>query len=157
MMKHLTNQEYRIAKQISRGIARQAIEKALGLTTNTLRVHLSNLCEKMELTAPNAYHMREWLKGYNHAPVASSRPPTLTRAEREVLTLRIAGKPFWQIAQIRGTALSTGLNISSHACHKIHVRKSTAPSTLAKALALFDAPPKVSPAAVDSMNNPAFF
>lgn len=78
---------------------------------------------------------------------------TLTTSEREVLELRMSEKTFREIAEIRGCALSTVLCLSSNACRKIGIRKSTNPSTLAKALSAFDAG-AVQP--VNPMNDPAF-
>lgn len=154
-MKRLTNQEHRIAKMIARGSTRQAIEKALALNPNTLRVHISSLCKKMELNSPNAFKVKLLLRDYSHERGESSRPVTLTSAEREVIEMRIKGKPFWKIAEIRGATLSTCLNISSHACRKLRIRQSTQPAKLAQALATFDAHPS-SPATLDPMNDPAF-
>lgn len=77
----------------------------------------------------------------------------LSRSEREVLEMRIAGKLFWQIAQIRKCALSTVLCLSSTGCRKIGIRRSTVPSTLTKALAAFDAGIA---APINPMDDPAF-
>lgn len=158
-MKTLTRQEYRIAKLLEKGHKREPIQRQLGITESTFRVHLSNLCKKLEMTSPNALQIRERLRGYKHEktpPMENHR--TLTPAEREVIGMRIVGKTFWQIAEARGTALSTALNISSVACRKLRIRKSTNPNTLSKALAAFDAqalslPPSPIPAEVSTNPN----
>jgi DNA-binding NarL/FixJ family response regulator len=156
-MKTLTQQEYRIAKLLEKGHKREPIQRQLGITESTFRVHLSNICKKLEMTSPNALQIRERLRGYKHEktpPMKTHR--TLTPAEREVIGMRIMGKTFWQIAEARGTALSTALNISSIACHKLRIRKSTNPNTLSKALAIFDAqalPPSSLPVEVSTNPN----
>lgn len=62
----------------------------------------------------------------------------LTPAEREVIDYRIKGKSFREIAQLRRCAIATVLCLSSNACRKLSIRKSTNPATLYKALARFD-------------------
>lgn len=62
----------------------------------------------------------------------------LTPAEREAVGYRIEGKPFHEIAKLRRCAIATVLCLSSNACRKLAIRKSTNPATLRRALARFD-------------------
>jgi len=156
-MTPLTDQEYRIAKSIANRMSRQAIENKLGISENTLRVHISNLCKKWQLTSPSPHKLGYLLQSYTHRkPIRPSKLLTLAPSEREVVSLRIAGKTFRQVAEMRGCALSTALCISSTACRKLKIRKSTNPATLAAALAAFDAqmvqPQAFSSAATPSLN-----
>ena len=139
-MSPLTDQEYRIARSIANRMSRNAIEGKLGITENTLRVHLGSICKKWELASVNPHRFTHLLKSYTHRKMARpSKPLSLAPAEREVINFRIAGKTFRQIAEIRGCALPTVLCLSSTACRKLGIRKSTNPATLAAALAVFDA------------------
>lgn len=136
-MKPLTEQEIRIVNLMIRSMGFDAIAAKLHIEHSTLRVHTSNIRQKLGVTTTNRHNLENALARYRKAahPIAGA---ALSAGEKAVAELRAQGKTFREICQIRGCALSTALNLSSRACRKLGVKGSTNPTRILAALAAAD-------------------
>jgi len=115
---NLTQTEQRVARYIAARWSFEAIVQKLDIEHVTLRIHVRNIRQKLGISTFNPHKLKKLLG-------LMREKRDLSKAEREVLTLRSEGKPFKEIARIRGCALSTVLNISSQGCRKLGLKRST--------------------------------